>query len=131
MVEIKFRAWDKKKEMMGDVMSLTRPEQAIYILVRFWANARTEARLRDTLIIMQFTGLSDKNGKGKEVYADDVVSSYNGVTCHVYWDSEYGQWWGRMLNKTQGEYTRPLCQILDNTYVHIIGNIHENPELVQ
>ena len=40
-------------------------------------------------------------------------------------------WWGRILNKTKGKYTAPLCEILDNRFMHIIGTIHNNPELLE
>jgi len=79
----------------------------------------------------QFTGLKDKNGKGDEVYKDDIVSSFNGINYLVYYDTEYGQWWGRIINKTKGKYTRPLCEILDNSYMKIIGNIHQSELMEQ
>jgi len=56
MREIKFRAWDKKLKQLSIPVQISNPP--------------TPGHERG-LILMQFTGLKDKNGK--EIYEGDVV----------------------------------------------------------
>ncbi|MFN4016844.1 MAG: YopX family protein [Reyranella sp.] len=69
MREIKFRAWDKGKRIMSfapfgieDIDGLERLLGSVRIMV-------SQSRI-DHLVLMQYTGLTDKNGK--EIYEGDV-----------------------------------------------------------
>jgi uncharacterized phage protein (TIGR01671 family) len=78
-------------------------------------------------IFHQFTGLCDRNGR--EMYEGDIVSMYSGSQrSEVFWDKEFGGWaiWGQMAN--QAPINRYL---LVNQTCEVIGNIHENPELLK
>ncbi len=76
-------------------------------------------RLND-LITMQFTGLKDK--KGQCIYEGDILD-YGPVTGkhEVKWDSEWLMW----------DFVRYEDQSLYGTdSIEVIGNIHQNPELL-
>jgi len=86
----------------------------------------------------QFTGLCDKNGK--EVYEGDIVTLSYGIpptfdTLLIeYADDEYvadisvSGWW--MRNIRPNGCSSSLCKTYEND-IEIIGNIHENPELLK
>lgn len=74
-------------------------------------------------ILMQCTGLKDKNGK--LIYEGDIVNG----SCGAYWGKmivEYNVA-GFVLNKN-GKY---LNFLEGDNYIEVIGNIYENPELLK
>ena len=92
-------------------------------------------------IIMQFTGLLDKNGK--EIYEGDILLEKN---CRVWreYTKDDGTKWSKMTNKTEDRlyqvfYDEKTCQFTTNrgwlwtlsNLTEVIGNIYENPELLK
>ena len=71
-------------------------------------------------IIMQCTGLKDKNGK--LIYEGDIVKDDHGAWHYVKW--VYDSW--QLFPCTQNNYT---IGIVDDE-IEVIGNIYENPELL-
>lgn len=73
------------------------------------------------VIISQFTGLLDKNGK--EIYEGDIVR--DGVV-----EFKFGKW--LIVNKRDDLKTKILYDAIHDTdKQEIIGNIYENPELLE
>jgi len=70
--------------------------------------------------IGQFTGLHDKNGK--EIYEGDIPDGYGAV----FFSNEYLGYFAK-ANEFECEY-KPVYDI---PIIEIIGNIHENPELLE
>jgi hypothetical protein len=104
MREIKFRAWDKENKEWcewddGDIV--------IHNDGTFEPHER--------LVLMQFTGLHDKNGK--EIYEGDILSWGAGDKSVVKW--EFG-----------GFLAGGRFQEISYEKSKIIGNIYENPELL-
>lgn len=141
MREIKFRAWDKEQNCM-----LSSKATGLIIHFDGTVNAYdSEATLIGTefineLEVMQYTGLKDKHGK--EIYEGDVVK----YTLKSYYNKTVTEMipvtWGSYSDG--GEYVdnvecwmiryKSLSDICDNKYnqsVEVIGNIYENPELLE
>jgi len=83
--------------------------------------------------IMQYTGLKDKNGV--EIYEGDIVHWFDGEIGAVVWsdgDCEYMM--DDKLIAGFGSFdTEPVLNGLQSSkcrYYKVIGNIYENPELI-
>jgi len=133
--EIKFRAWDKRyKEMTHDVGVLKGHAWDIRLVkTRMVPLELTAAAFeainklaQEDIILMQYTGLKDKNGK--EIYEGDIVKSDTGQGA-VEW--MYSGWYahGAGENKDENIFLWALNNQLGNE-LEVIGNIYENPELL-
>ena len=115
MRKIKFRAWDKCNKKMYSYEDIE------------WWPIRTLNSDADVYEFIQYTGLKDKNGK--EIYESDIVIYLRIETGElmrsiheVYYDDEMLEFGMRNNN---GLFH---CQFSDE--FKIIGNIHENSELL-
>ena len=111
--KIKFRAWCPIQKKMFTPFTL---EEAI---------DETNARWhKEEDVLMQFTGLKDKNGK--EIYEGDVVRYDGGnIFCIEF---KFGKWLS--VNKKDDLKTGVLFDLLDDLVeIEVIGNIYQNPEL--
>ncbi len=108
MREIKFRAWDK----LDRVMNTDLPT------IDF------ECCKINGLILMQYTGLKDKNGK--EIYEGDIVHhlKYGGNWEVIYTKENTG--YDLKRDNHESMHLCDKCQ----PNLEIVGNIYENPELV-
>jgi len=127
---IKFRAWDGGKMIYEkNITHLTIEDNTILRLAKFWCN------IRNYSIIMQFTGLLDKNGK--EVYEFDIVKTP--VSCSVVefdkgifgLNHDYGTDRKTMLGSWGSECNLRVLHDGYNREVEVIGNIFETPELIK
>jgi hypothetical protein len=135
MKEIKFRAWVPRDE------NFNRKESKMYYFDFFSINAGgsvvncgTEGSFnlnQPSIKIMNFIKLKDKNGK--EIYEGDILkhfnpysNDYNNAPIFPALPVEFGDNKGfQMYLKGIGFY-----EIYSN-YVEVIGNIYENPELLE
>jgi uncharacterized phage protein (TIGR01671 family) len=119
--EIKFRAWHKTFHHFADISDyscfLTTEGQVVTVGFDDDGDGIFDQneKVVDDFILTQFTGLKDKNGK--EIYEGDIL--YGGhplgmETRVVEWENECA------------EFTTPG---FEEEYT-IIGNIYENPELL-
>lgn len=118
MREIKFRAWDKKYNkwlakgftLLGEVTCFDLIGMSLQELE---PKTSTLERLND-VVLQQYTGQKDK--KGREIYEGDVLDNDNVVL----WSNEQSCFFCGQV---------PLC--MSNSHREIIGNIHQNPELLK
>lgn len=80
---------------------------------------------------MQSTGLIDKNGK--EVFENDVIRDSDGFEGIVQYDESYGMYGIAYLPTLSNGIDMTFEELKDNfrNKFEVIGNIYENPELVE
>lgn len=118
-----FRAWDKEDEKMFlvDEINFYRGEfESIGDGITFLRGA-------DKVELMQSTGLVDK--EDTEVFEGDILHHQiqTEYTFIVKYDKDKGRWYGDGLSRTYRiDITKDFLQ-----YYKVIGNIYENPELLE
>lgn len=118
MREIKFRAWDGKR--------MIYPPQTDIWCVGFEGIVRritsNNYRGLPDVILMQYTG---RKQNGKDIYGGDIIKDFNEMGEQFIDVVEYNvEMSGYYLKNAQ----LPLNIITEKA--EIIGNIHENPELL-
>jgi len=116
MRAIKFRAWDKKEKTMEKPFDL-------YSVGYLNGENGYEARY---YILLQFTGLHDKNGK--EIYEGDIVKDSTDIPARIEYDD--GAFILRILTGQFANST-DMAGEGNNQFYEVIGNIYENPELLK
>lgn len=125
MRTLKFRAWNEYSKEYDWTLAI-KTGNGIVELSKFFE--------LPNMTIEQFTGFKDRNGK--EVYEGDVIRykvlrddcstrhgyKYREVIEAVEYDDGRGMY-------IIGQYS-PLGTIVDHYEPEVIGNVHENPELL-
>ncbi|WP_342987383.1 YopX family protein [Streptococcus parasanguinis] len=119
----KFRAWDKETKTMNGMAEIYRNR-----------NQEIELHPRDeNIILMQSTGLKDKNGK--EIFEGDVIAievddTETPINARVFQNIKIGV---LMFHVFEDNEDVPMVELLEDNSVafEIIGNIYENPELLE
>lgn len=114
----KFRAWYKNE--MAEVRVLDWNNEVVDLF-----NPHIEIPL-DEIELMQSTGLKDKNGK--EIFEGDIVK----MAKDVYSDPTYYEVIRHRGGAYRLESNQHGCELwLRHTNCEVIGNIYENPELLE
>lgn len=122
----KFRAWNKTWEEMGEVRRIRFYDKGSVSTVLVKCNGKAKNLTKDEVIIMQSTGLRDKNGK--EIFEKDILFGHAGEDFWeiVEFDIEEGKWIRKDI-----WYNSKLDLSEYNESMEIVGNIYENPELLR
>ena len=120
----KFRAWDKELQTMLDV-SLIDFKKSV-LIGEHWEFGETNFINFDEIELMQSTGLKDKNGK--EIFEGDILKS-NKYTTSVFY--ERGAYCVKFCRTTNTTVTMNVISFIEKYKTKIIGNIYENPELLE
>lgn len=123
----RYRAWDtKNNEMFKDTFAVTDGGEVVVVEQKF-VTCVPDYVFVDHLVIMQSTGLLDKNGK--EVFVGDIIKCTRGCPHEVYLEKEYG---GTYVGGMPAIYLKGIREGYAWTGAEeILGNIYENPELLE
>lgn len=124
----KFRAWLKQyKKMVDEVNDMTFKEGSLEYIGCRTVDGVSFQHCADDIILMQSTGLLDKNGK--EVFVGDIIKCTRGCPHEVYLEKEYG---GTYVGGMPAIYLKGIREGYAWTGAEeILGNIYENPELLE
>ena len=118
----KFRAWDNWRKKMSVVDRIYIDTKGVRLYDDFgeyWRDFRDVG-------LMQSTGLKDKNGK--EIFEGDILKSNKYITSVFYERGAYCVKFSRTPNTT---VTMNVISFIEKYKTKIIGNIYENPELLE
>ena len=126
MRTIKFRVWDEQDPKMYNDASVMCYDGVMWAS---WGEGTCELELSDHdeqgVHLMQYTGLKDKSGV--EIYEGDIVidpmSVEDSLIAIIYEEDQFG---GYMRDKYKSWIAASELEAAGE----VIGNIHENPELL-
>lgn len=137
----KYRAWIKTENwMIGENDLLVIDYDLTQIMTQrifFERGLAVERNVKyydfESVILMQSTGLKDKNGK--EIFEGDVIAievddTGMPINARVFQNSKIGV---LMFHVFEDNEDVPMVELLEDNSVafEIIGNIYENPELLE
>ena len=120
----KFRAWDKTTSKLHVVNGIYCDNKKIHYI--------DDNRVRfvgfDNVIIMQSTGLLDKNGK--EIFEGDIVD-YKGRKAVIKWHGSYASFIYIFVDELQKRVAGWSPLYLAYFHFEVIGNKFETPEFLE
>ena len=129
---VRYRAWDVLAEKMIDeilMISFVRKE-----IIGKFSDGSTSVPLKfederngEDVILMQSTGLRDKNGK--EIFEGDILD-YKGRKALVRWHGSYASFIYRFVDELQNRNTEWKPLYLAYMKCEIIGNVWEDGDLI-
>ena len=130
----KFRAWISEADtMVNDLKGIDFENETVVLRKLYYEDGfPVETEVFEVeignAIIMQSTGLKDKNGQ--EIFERDIVD-YKGRKAVVKWHGSYASFIYRFVDELQERVSEWHPLFLAYYHFEIIGNIYENKELLE
>ena len=117
---IKFRVWDKRENKGMYTQNMLYDAQ----LHHFWQDFVDYPGYE----LMQYTGLSDKNGK--EIYEGDIIIDTQKQKYEIIFDKNHARYDLKVCGENKLSQTSYFTQIYEKKHIEVIGNIFEHAELL-
>lgn len=127
--EIKFRAWDKKHRKYTKVLKIyfgSGGNNLGALVEDYETNYALELQANQ-VELEQYTGLKDKNDK--EIYEGDIMR-FDAIDYEIYWADDFSSWNNWRVDGGARIYGSNSFEEVTR-FGSVIGNIHENPELLE
>lgn len=123
--EIKFRAWNKSQSKMFDWEGIRDAKEE-----HIWSWLHLQ-KTEEHNVLLQFTGLKDKNGK--EIYEADIIRSYSTIGEEIIHKMEWSDEIARFccIHPKYGQNGGIMQSWINEFKKEVIGNIYETPELFE
>ena len=139
--ELKFRVWDKLSKRYLEITPFSRHHYVLDLEGNFMNLQNGSGG--DEYLVEQYTGLKDKTGK--EIYEGDLVKHRNDWECpqNTYLNDGVklitGEIYGdypilgfKFIRPDMADLeTGVVMNVMHGRYTQVIGNINENPELLE
>ena len=127
MREIRFRAWDKRENTMRDVAVLHFTKGGKVNSIEYW---KTPSELKSyhvrNLVLMQYTGLDDKNGLG--IFEKDIVKA---KTADGFEYVYLVDWYEKAREHALFLRGEAWIRLSVNYEIEVIGNVYEHKYLLE
>jgi len=125
MEEIKFRAFDKREEIIVEVVTIDYDQESISVRYGddfYWIDFKD-------IELLQYTGIIDKNGV--EIYKGDIIKESDcNLLFEVKWQKYEAKFFLVAINPKDDEIeSMDFDTDCDTELLKVIGNIYENKEL--
>lgn len=124
----KFRAWDKTHKKIGLIDA--DMQDGLFQSVKIFDEDEDDWQESDRFVLMQSTGLFDKNGT--EIFEGDILAVETDdevINVNVFWDKKHALFMFESKKYNEEELLAELVE--DNIYpFEIVGNIWDGGDLI-
>ena len=128
MERFKFRGWDKTESEWVDIKNIRLDGNDIwYVMTQDEFEKDIDPPFfpeRDQLVLMQYTGLKDRNGV--EIYEDDILEFADKNFLVIWEDYRFN-----LKNFYEFYLDYPTEAFSESLQFKVVGNIHEHPHLIE